>query len=155
MKPSGALVLKDIHLPAPPSWWPPAYGWWMLAAAVLLLASGLAWMRRRSRPRRRRWRQASDELRALATPALGGAAVAAGISQLMRRAVRVRDPAAATATGQAWTLQVRDLAPSPDVAARLLAVQDALYVPGAEIDAAASLDAARSWLRHVLLERRR
>ncbi|MEM7003859.1 MAG: DUF4381 domain-containing protein [Pseudomonadota bacterium] len=32
--------LKDIHLPADPSWWPPAPGWWLLA---LLLTALLIW----------------------------------------------------------------------------------------------------------------
>lgn len=34
------LPLRDIHLPAEPSWWPPAPGWWLLLGiliAVLLL----------------------------------------------------------------------------------------------------------------------
>ncbi len=27
--------LRDIHLPADPSWWPPAIGWWLLLLGLL------------------------------------------------------------------------------------------------------------------------
>ena len=45
--------LRDIHLPADPSWWPPAPGWWLLALMIFgVLIWGLrrlqaAWRRRR------------------------------------------------------------------------------------------------------------
>jgi hypothetical protein len=43
--------LRDIHLPADPSWWPPAPGWWLLA---LILITLLVWCVRRLL---RAWRQ--------------------------------------------------------------------------------------------------
>lgn len=44
--------LRDIHLPADPSWWPPAPGWWLLLLVVIALIGYLsaqainAWRRR-------------------------------------------------------------------------------------------------------------
>ena len=44
--------LRDIHLPADPSWWPPAPGWWVLllvavcALVWLCLRTWLYWRRR-------------------------------------------------------------------------------------------------------------
>ena len=33
--------LRDVHMPADPSWWPPAIGWWILLVLVLC---GLIWL---------------------------------------------------------------------------------------------------------------
>lgn len=35
--------LKDVHLPAEPSWWPPAPGWWLLGIIALIT---IAWITR-------------------------------------------------------------------------------------------------------------
>ncbi|MEO8223405.1 MAG: DUF4381 family protein [Gammaproteobacteria bacterium] len=95
------LPLKDIHLPPAPSWWPPAPGWWVLAALVLLAAVLLArWAVRRIRARRRRERLLAefDAAAALAEPA----ARLAAVSELLRRAARLREPGAACLQGEAW-----------------------------------------------------
>ena len=44
--------LRDIYLPAAPSWWPPAPGWWVLAVVLLLSvvwAARVAWRRWQAR----------------------------------------------------------------------------------------------------------
>ncbi|MGB5707385.1 MAG: DUF4381 domain-containing protein [Arenicellales bacterium] len=43
-------ALRDIHLPADPSWWPPAPGWWILG---LLLIAGVLFLIRVITARRR------------------------------------------------------------------------------------------------------
>lgn len=92
------LPLRDVHLPPAPPWWPPAPGWLLLGAALLLalcVALGL-WAWRRARLRR--WQRQFDAV-------LGrGAAPAqvAAVSELLRRAARRRDPAAAALQGEPW-----------------------------------------------------
>jgi hypothetical protein len=98
-------VLRDIHLPPEPGWWPPAPGWWVLAA-VLVLA--LAWlgMALRSRLARRRRARRIAGLAAQAAARLAGeqsgAALAAELSVLLRRAARLAEPGAAALQGEAW-----------------------------------------------------
>lgn len=50
--------LRDIHVPAEPSWWPPAPGWWLVALLVAAAAVWLAWHAYSTYRRRRPVRQA-------------------------------------------------------------------------------------------------
>jgi hypothetical protein len=92
------LPLRDVHLPPAPPWWPPAPGWLLLGAAALLaLGVGLGlWAWRRAR--RRRWQRQFDA--ALGTGTVP--AQVAAVSELLRRAARRRDPAAAALQGEPW-----------------------------------------------------
>ncbi|MEN1941642.1 DUF4381 family protein [Luteimonas sp. MJ174] len=93
------LVLRDIHLSTAPPWWPPAPGWWLLAVALLLgLAALVGWRWWRASRRRRLQILFDTEVDA----AQGPAGSVAAISALLRRAARLRDPAADRLQGQAW-----------------------------------------------------
>jgi len=88
-------------LPAEPSWWPPAPGWWGLALLFLLAVTLLTrWVLRRRRERRRVALLIAefDSAVAIADPA----ARLAEVSQLLRRAARLRDPNATQLHGEAW-----------------------------------------------------
>lgn len=93
------LALRDVHLPAAPSWWPLAPGWWLLLAVLAALALSLWWWQRRRARRRREAERVFDEALAAATTPT---AQVAAISELLRRAGRRRDRAAETLSGQAW-----------------------------------------------------
>lgn len=58
MQPDLLQQLRDIHLPADPSWWPPAPGWWLLALAMLAAALWGVGMLRQAVLRRRPIREA-------------------------------------------------------------------------------------------------
>ncbi|HET7843872.1 MAG TPA: DUF4381 domain-containing protein [Xanthomonadales bacterium] len=95
------LPLRDIHLPPEPSWWPPAPGWWVLAiVALALLAFATRRLVRWLRARRRRAAllAAFDVVAALEDPL----ARVTAVSELLRRAARLRDASAAALTGDDW-----------------------------------------------------
>lgn len=95
------LQLRDIHLPAEPSWWPPAPGWWLLALIIVIalllgIRQFLRWLRAR---RRMRLLQAEFAAAAdVADPLLRLRA----LSELLRRAAKLADPLAPALQGEAW-----------------------------------------------------
>lgn len=94
--------LRDIHLPPERGWWPPAPGWWLLVA--LVVGVSVWWVVRRWRVRRRvraRERVLAQFDAALAAVDAPPAKLAAA-SEMLRRAARVHDAAAATFAGDAW-----------------------------------------------------
>lgn len=143
-------VLRDIHLPPAPSWWPLAPGWWMLAALLLLSLVAAFWLRRRHVRLQRGRRLPLDELDKLAARhARDGddAALAAALHQLLRRAARRHDAAAATQRGDSWRNTLARVTVVPSVLDRLAVLEQAIYRPRAEFDVPATLAAARDWLR--------
>ena len=156
MNPTGP-ELRDIHLPADPSWWPPAPGWWMLAVIVIgLLTWLLLWLRKRNR--RSRWQQQiMAEIDFIATnstlrsdpPRLIGE-----LSQLLRRSGRLIDPAASTLSGSDWLafldghLGGEEFSQGPG---RIFL--DGPYQRQADFDVDAVFALVRRWLRHVLESR--
>lgn len=99
MSAGASLPLRDVHLPAVPSWWPLPPGWWVVLG-VLALFTLIAWGWRAHRRRQlRRWAAVFDTaLAAAATPVEEVAAMA----ELLRRAARQRQPGAELLQGQDW-----------------------------------------------------
>ena len=99
MNQGASLPLREIHLPVAPGWWPPAPGWWLLGGlllVVLAVAGVMAW--RRVRRRRALMRMFDQRVEAAGAPA----ARVAMVSELLRRAAREREPAAAALQGEDW-----------------------------------------------------
>lgn len=140
-------VLRDIHLPAEPSWWPPAPGWWLVAAlvGVALAFAWRAWAARKHRARLQR--ALRDELEALRRDHPSPAAQVAAMSMLLRRAAKRYAPEALALRDAAWLafLDAGDpQRPFSQGAGRLLI--DGPYrrdVDATEADALARLVAAR------------
>ena len=148
-------VLRDIHLPPAPSWWPPAPGWWVLAAlAVVFLIAALLWWRRRS-ARVARDRRLLAEVDALAEACRDGedvSVLATALHQLLRRAARQIDPAAATRQNAAWRATLASVPVEPDVVERLMQLDQAIYRPGAAFEVAPVLQAMKRWLEAMLAQ---
>jgi uncharacterized protein DUF4381 len=161
---SAGPILRDIHLPPAPSWWPPAPGWWLLAGALACVAAVLARTALR-RWRARRWRAAvMAELERIAGSQGADpdpARCAAQVSQVLRRAGRVIDPASATLRNGAW-LAFLDSRLPPAQSARApfergagrVLVEAPFRAPGdaalAGVDVPALLALAREWLQAAL-----
>jgi hypothetical protein len=146
------LPLRDIHLPAPPSWWPPAPGWWVLLAGLLAAGIALAWaLRRRRRTRARRAALVELERIARRHPH-GGHALAAEVSVLLRRLALALRPRAGAAglTGDAWLDLLDTLAPRArlDPAIRRI-LRVAPYRRDCAFDSAVFVAACRRWLRSL------
>lgn len=98
-------ALRDIHLPADPSWWPLAWGWWLLAAGILLLVGAVIWWWHD--PRRKHYRQGEWALRLLRDDLhlrTDPQAYSAAVSRLLKRYALLRygRPGVAGLAGSRW-----------------------------------------------------
>ena len=139
--------LRDIHLPAPPSWWPPQPGWWLIAL-VLLLAC-LWWYRRPPA-----WkREALARLRTAESDFArhGNAArLLAEISVLLRScALVLRDRGeVAGLVGKDWIDCLRDLGRGVDPLPEEALVHGA-YQARPELDSGVILRSVPRWIRRA------
>jgi hypothetical protein len=147
------LPLREAHLPDAPGWWPPPMGWWLVAAVVAVLFAILLLWRRHARRRRIAAEALFD---ATVDAAQGEAARIAAMSELLRRAARLRDPHADRLQGADW-LHFLDEGPRARGAATFAEVGAVLLDGGfrREVEAAA-VDALRpvARARFVALMRR-
>ncbi len=147
------LPLREAHLPDAPGWWPPPMGWWLVAVVVVVLLGILLLWRRHARRRRIAAEALFD---ATVDAAQDEAARIAAMSELLRRAARLRDPFADRLQGADW-LHFLDEGPRARGAATFAEVGAVLLDGGfrREVDAAA-VDALRpvARARFVALMRR-
>jgi len=145
-----APSLRDIHLPAAPSWWPPAPGWWLLAAIVLLLVVMAAWAWHRHRRAQRRRKQVLGELEQLVCrhrDEVSAAALLQDLHQLLRRVARQHDANAIRQRGGAWRETLARVPVDAATVDQLVALDRLIYQPPGEGDREAIVAAVGQWLR--------
>ena len=144
--------LRDIHLPAAPSWWPPAPGWWILAVvAVLVILLALYRLQKMRRRRRRNQRALAELNRCIAAAGSNATALAAALSQFLRRMALRESPGAAALPDERW-LAWLDARIGGEEFSRCVgrALLDAPYRPAATYDTPALIALVRRWTRHAL-----
>lgn len=105
--------LRDIHLPADPSWWPPAPGWWLLFAALITLAyyTRRYWAHRAARtaPLQHARRLYAAQYAQFSDKTQDAAGYVNNTNDILKRAlIHIRgDARAPAASGDAW-LQLLD-----------------------------------------------
>ena len=152
MNPAAGPTLRDIHLPPPPGWWPPAPGWWLLGLAIVLCGI-FAFKKLYIMQNTRRTRKAvMTELDRYIDAARGDpAALAAALSQFLRRMALRDTPAAAALPDERW-LRYLDSHLVGDEFARGVGrvLLDAPFRPAQAYDRAALIALVRRWTRNAL-----
>jgi len=144
--------LRDIHLPGPVHWWPPAPGWWLLALIVLLCIVFVLYKLQQAAARRR-WRAAvlAEFERRIAAAGADHGALAAEISQFLRRLALRQQPAAAALDGEAWLAYLDRAGGGEDFRRGIgRALLDAPFRPAVAFDAPALIALARRYTQHAL-----
>lgn len=145
------LPLRDIHLPAAPSWWPPAPGWWLLVG-LLVVGSLLLWLLWRRIQRLRYRRQALHTLAELEKTVVPMTSLITELSMLLRRSALCAFPGenCASLSGEAWLEFLdRPLTEKPFTAGVGRCLADGPYQPTVEVDREALLALCRHWLKHL------
>jgi hypothetical protein len=144
--------LRDIQLPPEPGLWPWPPGIWLALLALLLLATWLILRARRAARRRRalqRWRSAMRAI--LENDAAPGVERVAAASELLRRAVRQRDPGAAALEGARWRAHLAALGALPAEDRGLDLLVEGPWLPRLEdADAELALNRANERLQRLL-----
>lgn len=106
--------LRDIELPPEPGLWPWPPGVWLVLILLVALVAWLIVRALRAERRRRslqRWRSAMHAI--VEDDASPGLERLAAASELLRRAVRVKDPGAAALDGARWREHLAGLGELP------------------------------------------
>lgn len=152
MNPATGPALRDIHLPPPPGWWPPAPGWWLLGLAIILCCI-VAFRQLYKLQRISRTRKAvlAELDRCIAAAGADPAALAAALSQFLRRMALRDRPAAAALADERWLAYLDSRLVGGEFAEGVGRVLlDAPFRTARPYDAPALIALVRRWTRNAL-----
>jgi len=145
-------ILRDIHLPPPPTWWPPAPGWWLLATiALVCLILTLMWLRKLVKMRRRENAVLRELDRCIECSRHDPVALAAALSHFLRRLTLGDTAAAAAYHGERWLEYLDQRSSSSEFrqgVGRVLI--EAPFRPTMSYDTVALIALVRRWTRRML-----
>jgi hypothetical protein len=152
MNPVSGPTLHDIHLPPPPGWWPPAPGWWLLGLAIVLCCIFAFRKLYKIRNTRRTRKAVMTELDRHIDAARGDpAALAAALSQFLRRMALRDTPGAAAFPDERWLRYLDSRLVSDEFARGVGRVLlDAPFRRAQPYDAPALIALVRRWTRNAL-----
>jgi hypothetical protein len=152
MNPAAGPTLRDIHLPPAPGWWPPAPGWWLLGLIIILFCIFAFRLLYKKQVMRRSRKALLAELdRCIDAARNEPAALAAALSQFLRRMALRDTPAAAALPDERW-LRYLDSRLAGDEFANGVGrvLLDAPFRSAPPYDAAALIALVRRWTRSAL-----
>ncbi|MGA9333420.1 MAG: DUF4381 domain-containing protein [Rudaea sp.] len=152
MMPAAGPQLRDIHLPPDPGWWPPAPGWWLVAAiCVLCLVLIILKLRKAQQSRRHRQAVLAELDRCIHAARDDQAALAAALSQFLRRIARAEEPAAVAWRGERWLDYLDKRSDGREFKTGVGRVlNEAPYRQTADYDTAALIALVRRWTNRTL-----
>lgn len=111
--------LRDVHLPADPSWWPPALGWWLMAIATIVLIylgirTALSWWRKGA-PLRYAKKLHAANMTAFAAGDITATQFTQRSNELLKRllAVAYQRQELTSLSGDAWLNALDEIAQAP------------------------------------------
>jgi len=145
--PAQGPSLRDIHLPAEPSWWPPAPGWWVVAGVLLAaVLVGLWWWQQRRRARRGQQRIVLELDQIVRNYSADSAARMNALHQLLRRVARRHEPMAGQQRADGWRQTLARVPVDANTLDQLLELDRLIYQPPSSFDEVATVAAVRRWL---------
>ncbi len=148
--------LRDVHLPADPSWWPPALGWWLIAIAAVALLVWVVrmlfnWWRKGAALREAKKLHASNSL-AYTSGDISATEFTQRSNELLKRllVVAYQQQELASLSGENWLAALDEIAQAPlfsTGAGRSLG--DERFKPAPDLDAEELATSITSLLRKV------
>ncbi len=151
------LPLRDIKLPAEPSFWPLAPGWWLLIALLMMLLIWLGFKWYRHHQKKQRWQAIDEQLSAIEfkyTQDQNSQQLLTGISAFLRRFVKhqLGQNTATSLSGTQWIEHLNQLDSKPTFSPYERPLTQGPFQASCEYDADGLLQATRAFIKRQVMQ---